>query len=88
MSCSELPCFHIRSQNQFTIQVLSHGLSAPFALVAVAVWRDESMKRVVQSVSPSSGYAYRYVQCCVPLCTMLCTVMYNVVYITSGFQVH
>ena len=29
VSCSELPYFHFKSKNQFTIQVLSHGLSAP-----------------------------------------------------------
>jgi len=29
----------------------------PYALFAVAVWRCRSIKPVVQSVSPSSGYA-------------------------------
>jgi len=29
VSCSELPYFHIRSQHQFTIQILCHELSAP-----------------------------------------------------------
>jgi len=64
VSCSELSCFHIISQNQFTIQEMNNQVSASLFPCCCNGVEVRINKHVVQSISPSSGYVCRYVKCC------------------------
>jgi hypothetical protein len=70
VSCSELPCFHFRSHNQFTIQELSHQLSAPLCpccCSGVEVWINKASRSVRLS---NSGYACCNIQCCLHILSL------------------